>query len=66
MSYEVWNWRFFGLTWSTGNKPVQDWFDLLPDDAKDEARDTFGYLQHLPNCSLEETAVRSPKGGRSE
>jgi hypothetical protein len=48
MSYDAWNWRFFGLMWLTENRPVQEWFDLLPEDAKEEARDTFGYLQHLP------------------
>lgn len=33
-----------------GNKPVQEWFTSLPDEeAKDNARDTFGHLQHLGN-----------------
>lgn len=48
MAYEQWNWRFFGFEWLNGNRPVQDWFDELLPDAKNEARDTFGYLQHSP------------------
>jgi hypothetical protein len=48
MSYEQWNWRFFGFQWLNGHRAVQDWFDELPEDAKEEARDTFAYLQHLP------------------
>jgi len=56
MIYELWNWRFFGLEWLNGNRPVQDWFDGLPVEAKDEARDTFGYLEHSPI-----TAWKKPK-----
>lgn len=47
MAPETWNWRFFGFQWANDGQPVQDWFDLLPQDAKDEALDTIGYLQHL-------------------
>jgi Phage derived protein Gp49-like (DUF891) len=56
MAYEQWNWRFFGFQWLNENKPVQDWFDRLPQDALDAARDTFGYLQHSPIA-----AWRKPK-----
>ena len=62
MSYESWNWRFFGFMWLTENKPVQEWFDLLPDDAKDEARDTFGYLQHLPIAAWKKPQFDPLKG----
>jgi len=48
MDYAEWNWRFFGFQWLNDNKPVQDWFDGLLDDAKEELRDTIGHLQHLP------------------
>jgi len=48
MVYAEWNWRFFGFQWLNGNKPVQIWFDGLTDDARDEALDTFGYLQRSP------------------
>ncbi len=48
MAIEGWNWRFFGIEWSSTGRPVQEWFDSLPDDAKDEVRDTIGYLQQLP------------------
>ncbi len=44
-----WNWRFFGFQWLNGNKPVQDWFNSLPDEAKDEGRDVIAYLRHLPS-----------------
>jgi Phage derived protein Gp49-like (DUF891) len=56
MPYEQWNWRFFGFQWLNGNTPVQDWFDGLPQDAKDAAIDTFGYLQQSPI-----TAWKKPK-----
>ena len=62
MTFDSWNWRFFGLLWSTDNKPVQDWFDLLPEDAKDEARDTFGYLQHLPIAAWKKPQFDPLKG----
>jgi hypothetical protein len=46
----VWNWQFKGYQNLAGSKPVQDWFTTLPDqDAKNDARDTFGGLQVLPN-----------------
>ena len=48
MAYKEWNWQFYGLQWANGNKPVQEWFDGLPEDAKEELRDTIRHLQHLP------------------
>jgi hypothetical protein len=48
MAYEDWNWQFCGFQWPNGNRPVQDWFDGLLDDAKEELRDTIRHLQHLP------------------
>jgi hypothetical protein len=62
MPYEAWNWRFFGFMWLTGSRPVQEWFDLLSDDAKYEARDTFGYLQHLPLASWKKPKFDLLKG----
>src|SRR4029077_1388100 len=56
MAYAIWNWRFFGFQWLNGNEPVQIWFDGLPRDARGEALDTFGYLQHSPI-----TAWRKPR-----
>jgi hypothetical protein len=48
MIYVDWNWRFFAIEWLDGNRPVQSWFDDLPDDAKEEARDTIRILRNLP------------------
>jgi len=31
-----------------GSRPVQDWFNGLPESASDEMRDVVGYLQHSP------------------
>ena len=46
---ELWNWTFRGYETSPhGNRLVQEWFDSLPEEAKDEARDVLGYLQHRP------------------
>ena len=46
----IWSWRFKGYVSLAHNKPVQDWFTNLPDnEAKDDARETIGMLQHLPN-----------------
>jgi hypothetical protein len=41
-------WAFFGYETLAGGRPVQDWFDALLPEEKDEALDTLGYLQHLP------------------
>jgi hypothetical protein len=48
--------------WLTGNRPVQDWFDLLPEDAKNEARDTFSYLEHLPIAAWKKPKFDPLKG----
>lgn len=40
-------WRFFGYCTPAEGKPVQDWYDDLGADARDEAQDTIGYLQRL-------------------
>jgi hypothetical protein len=62
MVYEQWNWRFFGFQWPNGNKPVQTWFNGLPEDARDEARDTFAYLEHLPIASWKKPKFDPLKG----
>jgi hypothetical protein len=46
---EIWNWTFRGFETLVGNRRVvQDWFDGLPENASNEAKDTIGYLQHTP------------------
>ena len=41
-------WAFYGYESVSGGQLVQEWFDGLLDEEKDEALDTLGYLQALP------------------
>jgi hypothetical protein len=41
-------WRFFGYQTPAGGRQVQEWFDGLTDDERDEIQDTLAYLQKLP------------------
>jgi hypothetical protein len=41
-------WAFFGYETPAGGRLVQEWFDDLLPEEKDEALDTIGYLQKLP------------------
>ena len=41
-------WAFFGYETAAGGRLVQEWFDGLLAEEKDEARDALGYLQRLP------------------
>jgi hypothetical protein len=62
-----WKWRFRGYVTPAGNKPVQDWFTSLPDeDAKDDARDTFGMLQQVSNALWRRPAFDQLDDGISE
>jgi hypothetical protein len=42
-----WRWRFRGFESAADGRPVQLWYDNLPDDAKDEIRDLLDYLQKM-------------------
>jgi len=42
------SWTFYGYQTPAGGKGVQEWFDGLLEEEKDEARDRIGYLQKLP------------------
>ncbi len=44
-------WGFYGYETPAGGKDVQEWFDGLHVDARDEALDVFIYLQALPRKS---------------
>jgi Gp49-like protein DUF891 len=46
---KTWNWRFLGFETLKGNRPVQDWFDALDDEGRNELLDTLYYLRALPN-----------------
>lgn len=41
-------WWFFGYETPAGNRLVQEWFDALLPNERDEVRDNLGYLQNLP------------------
>lgn len=40
-------WKFFGYCTPAGSRHVQQWFDGLDEDSKDEIKDTIGYMEHL-------------------
>ena len=42
------SWTFYGYQTPAGGKEVQEWFNGLLEEEKDEAGDTIGYLQKLP------------------
>ncbi len=42
------SWTFYGYQTPAGGKEVQEWFDGLLKEERDEASDTMGYLQKLP------------------
>ena len=42
-------WTFYGYRTQAGTRDVQDWFDKLSDEEKDEVRDTLGYLRRIPS-----------------
>jgi hypothetical protein len=44
---EALTWRFFGYKTEADGEIVQEWFDALSDDERDEVVDVLGYLQHL-------------------
>ncbi|MGA2182007.1 MAG: hypothetical protein ABSH47_03185 [Bryobacteraceae bacterium] len=41
------SWTFYGFQTKANGRVVQEWFNALSDEEKDEVRDTLGYLQHL-------------------
>jgi hypothetical protein len=48
MAEEI-SWRFYGYMTPAGGREVQDWYDGLSDEEKDEARDALSYLHKMPN-----------------
>ena len=49
-SDEIVNWGFYGYVTPGGQRDVQDWFNDLAAEERDEALDVLGYLQPLPLC----------------
>jgi phage-related protein len=42
------NWKFYAYRTRARGREVQEWFDGLEEEEKDEIRDAIGYLQTLP------------------
>ena len=49
MNHEQWHWTFHGFQTAADNRPVRDWINGLPEDARDELVDILGYMQVRPN-----------------
>lgn len=49
MGYERFDWSFFGYTTPAGNKLLQEWFDGLPIEAREEIADAINSIQAVPN-----------------
>src|SRR5437879_6324538 len=45
---DIVRWDFFGYQTPAEGKPVQEWYDELSQEAKNEATDVIAYLQVLP------------------
>jgi hypothetical protein len=43
------SWMFYGYRSPAGRKDVQEWFDSLLDEERDEAKDVLAYLQKVPS-----------------
>ena len=59
-------WAFCGYKTPAGGRDVQDWFDGLLPEEKDEALDTLGYLQSLPLKLWSKPEFELLGGGLSE
>jgi len=59
-------WIFRGYCTPAGNWDVQDWFDGLPWESKDEIRDTIAYLEHLPGAQWRGPEFKGLGEGLSE
>lgn len=45
--FDDWKWTFLGFESPMEGHPVQSWFDALPEEEKDEIRDTLVYLEKI-------------------
>jgi hypothetical protein len=57
-----WRWQFFGFESAQEGRPVQLWFDHLPDAVKDEIRDLLGYLEKMTDRLWRRPEFASLKG----
>ena len=65
---DTWNWTFLGFESLKEGRPVQTWFDGLPEEEKDEIRDTLVYLEKIIDRRWPEASYDplSGAGGISE
>ena len=65
---DTWNWTFLGFESLKEGRPVQTWFDGLPEEEKDEIRDTLVYLEKIVDRRWPEASYDplSGAGGISE
>jgi len=66
MVYGPFDWSFFGYTTPAGNKLMQEWYDSLPVEARDEITDAISAVQANPKSSLGAAIVRQLGDGLSE
>jgi hypothetical protein len=59
-------WTFHGYVTPAGGRDVQDWFDGLDQDARDEINDAIGYLRLLPIAQWRRPEFAPLDGGLSE
>lgn len=45
----TWRWEFFGFRSMAEGRPVQTWFNNLPEDDKDEIVDLLNFVQNVTN-----------------
>ena len=51
---EKWEWKFLGFKSDAEGCPVQFWFDVLPDEAKEEIEDLIRYLRVKTSSKMAE------------
>jgi len=63
-----WRWQFLGFESEEEGRPVQSWYNGLPDDAKEEISDLLGYLEKMTSTlwRLPEFDPLNGEGGISE
>lgn len=61
-----WNWAFLGFETPAGNRPIRDWINALPDDARDELVDVLLQMQVRPNTEWPAEHFKPLEDGISE
>ena len=46
---QSWRWTFLGFQSASDDRPVQTWFDGLPDKDRDEIKDLLVHMQNITN-----------------